>query len=188
MSQLVASRVSLPAERAERRRWGVVLPVAILGVALLLPVAIVMSVGLLLGWRFQPVETASMAPRYPAGSLAVVVPVDPTEVAPGMTIVFEDPLAPPRLVAHRVVRSVPGDTLAWETKGDANGDVDPLPVRPPALRGRVAWTIPGLGTAVTTLRGGPAVLLLVVLPLTVLAVTEIADRRRRTRGLPTLAD
>jgi signal peptidase len=173
-------------ERQPRR--GVILPVAVVGLALLLPLAILLGVGFLLGWRFQPIETASMAPRYPAGSLAVVVPVDPAEVQPGMTIVFEDPVYRDRLVAHRVVRKLPGDVVAWETKGDANGEIDPLPVHAAGIRGRVGWTIPGLGTAITALRGEPAVLLLVVLPLTLLAWGEFVDRRRLAKGRVTLAD
>lgn len=172
-----------------RTRRGVILPVAVLALALLLPLAILLGAGFLLGWRFQPVETGSMAPRYPVGSLAVVVPVDVSEVKPGMTLVFEDPLDRDFLVAHRVVRKLAGDVLAWETKGDANGEPDPLPVHATAIHGRVGWAIPGLGAAVTMLRGLPAVLLLVVLPLTVLVVTEVAEvRRRRAPRSVALAD
>lgn len=149
--------------------------------AVLLPVTMVLTTGFLLGWRFQPIETASMAPRYSAGSLAVVVPIDPAEVEPGMTIVFDDPLGGDRVVAHRVVRQLPGDLLAWETRGDANAESDPFPVQASAVRGRVAWTIPGLGSVITALRGPQIVLLLVVLPLAVLVWTEFAERRRNAR-------
>ena len=186
--QVPRRRVALTDAYKSQSRRGVVLPVAALALALLLPLAILLGAGFLLGWRFQPIETGSMAPRYPVGSLAVVVPVDVSEVQPGMTIVFEDPLDRDFLVAHRVVRKLAGDVLAWETKGDANGEVDPLPVHATAIRGRVGWAIPGLGTAVTMLRGLPAVLLLVVLPLTVLAVSEIADYRRRAPRKVALAD
>lgn len=164
--------------RQGRRRWGVVLPVAVVAVAILLPIAVVLGIGFLLGWTFQPIETASMEPRYPAGSLAVVQPIDLADVEPGMTIVFTDPLQPDRLVAHRVVRELPGETLAWETKGDANAEADPLPIHAAALRGRISWVIPGLGSVVTALRGPQGVLLLVGLPLIILAVTELNARRR----------
>jgi signal peptidase len=166
---------------ARPRRWGVALPVAVVGVAILLPIAIVLGIGFLLGWTFQPIETESMAPRYPAGSLAVVQPIDPADVEPGMTIVFTDPLQPDRLVAHRVVRQLPGDALAWETKGDANAEADPLPVHATELRGRISWVIPGLGTVVTALRGPQGVLLLVGLPLIILVATEFSALRRSRR-------
>ena len=53
-----------------------------------------------------------------------------------------------------------------------------------SLRGVVGWSIPSLGTIVTTFRGLPAILLLVVLPLAVLAVTEIAGYWRRSTPNP----
>ena len=70
--------------------------------------------------------------------------------------------------------------------GDANVDVDSLPVRASMVRGRVAWSIPGLGSVVTTVRGGPAVVLLVGVPLTLLVATEAFDLRG-TRGTPSAA-
>jgi hypothetical protein len=45
--------------------------------------------------------------------------------------------------------------------------------------GRVAWSIPGLGSVVTAVRGGPAVVLLVRVPLTLLLITELFDIRRK---------
>ena len=161
------------------RRWGVVLPLAALAIAVLLPLAILLGTAFLMGWRFQPIESGSMEPRYPAGSLAVVEPIDPAAVEPGTTIVFVDPLDPARLVAHRAIRQLPGSPPAWQTKGDANTEPDPLPVHPRAIYGRLAWTIPGLGSVVTSVRGGPAVVLLVGLPLLLLIATEVRERRRR---------
>ncbi len=74
---------------------------------------------------------------------------------------------------------LPGDPPAWQTKGDANAEVDSLPVRASLVRGRVAWSIPGLGRVVTAVRGGPAVLLPVSVPLTLLVATELLERRRK---------
>jgi signal peptidase I len=166
------------------RRRGIIVPVAIVGLAILLPVAILVGTGFVLGWRFQPIESDSMAPQYPAGSLAVVQPIDPSQVEPGMTIVFIDPLRQDRQVAHRVVRIVPAEGLAWETKGDANAESDPLPVHANALQGRVAWVLPGIGALVTLVRGPQAIVLLVVLPLLVLVVSEVAVRRGAARRGP----
>jgi signal peptidase I len=133
----------------------------------------------LFGWKFQPIETASMAPRYPAGSLAVVEPIDASGVEPGITIVFEDPGHPGRLVAHRVLKVLPGTALAWQTQGDANAEPDPFPVPARAIGGRVRWAIPALGAVVTAVRGPQAVVLLVGLPLLLFVAFEIRDWRRR---------
>ena len=166
-------------EMTERRRRHLVAPVAAVAVALLLPLAILLGTAWLFGWRFQPVETNSMAPGYPAGSLAVVQPIDVGEVEPGMVIVFADPQDPGRLIAHRVVKQLTGDPPAFQTKGDANAATDPFPVSAASVRGKVTWAVAGLGGVVSAVQGAPAVLLLVVLPLGILVVTEVLDRRRR---------
>jgi len=161
--------------QTESRRPGLIAPVAALAIAVLLPVAILLGTAFLFGWRFQPVETGSMAPGYPIGSLAVVQPVDVGEIEPGMVIVFTDPRDPARLIAHRVVKELAGEPPSFQTKGDANAAADPFPVAAAAVRGRVTWAVAGLGSAVTTVRGAPAVLLLVVLPLAILVGTEVQD-------------
>lgn len=164
------------------RRTGAWLPFAALAIALLLPLAILLGSAFLMGLRFQPVESGSMEPRYQQGSLAVVEPIDAAEVEAGMAIVFTDPADPSRLIAHRAVKQLSGDPPAWQTRGDANPAADPLPIGASAVRGRVAWSIPGLGTIVTAIRGGPAVVLFVGLPLTLLIFTELLDRTRKARA------
>jgi signal peptidase len=164
------------------RRSGLWLPVAALAIAVLLPLAVLFGSAFLLGMRFQPLESGSMEPRFPMGSLALVAPIDAEEVEAGMTIVFTDPLDPSRLIAHRAIKPLPGDPPAWQTKGDANAGADSLPVYASMVRGRVAWSIPGLGSIVTAVRGGPAVVLLVGLPLTLLVATELFDLQRKRRS------
>ena len=120
-------------------RRGLVLPLAALGVAGLLPPAVLLTTVLLLGWQLQVIQTGSMEPRFPAGSLAGVEPLDPADVRAGMTVVFADPGNPGRLVAHRAVKRLPGDLPVWRTKGDANAEPDPFPVHAAAVRGRVRY-------------------------------------------------
>ena len=119
--------------RPLRRRFDV----ATLGFAVLASFVLLLGAAFLVGWKFQPIETASMEPRLPVGSLAVVGPLDATRVEPGMTIVFVDPQAPDRLVAHAVVKLLPGTSPAWQTKGDANAEPDPFPVHANAIQGQV---------------------------------------------------
>ena len=162
---------------------GALLPLGTVGVAVLLPLAVLMSTVLLLGWNLQVIETASMAPRFPAGSLAVVEPIDASDVRAGMTIVFEDPSGRGRLVAHRAVKRLPGDgSPVWQTKGDANAEPDAYPVHAPAIRGRVRWAIPHLGGIASALYSPLTALVLVGAPLALLAATEVAAVRRRRRA------
>jgi signal peptidase len=156
----------------------------VLGIAILVPLAVLMSTVLLLGWQLQVIETASMEPRVPAGSLAVVQPIDVADVRPGMVIVFEDPARRGRLVAHRAVKPLPDDGApVWETKGDANRTADPYPVHAPAISGRVRWSIPRLGDLVSTLDRPATPVILIGLPLALLGATELMSvRRRRARN------
>jgi signal peptidase len=145
----------------------------------LLPLAVLLAAVALLGWRLQVIETASMEPAYPAGSLAVVEPVDPTAIRPGMTVVFEDPLVRARLIAHRIVKPLPSNSPMWLTKGDANAESDPAPVSSNAIHGRVRWAVPHLGRVVSPVSGLGTVVLLVGTPLALLLLTEVAALRRK---------
>jgi len=155
------------------------LPMAVVGLAIVLPLVILLGTVLLLGWQLQVIESASMAPAYPKGALAAVEPVDPADVRAGMTLVFDDPSEPGRLVAHRAVHRLPGEVPVWQTQGDANATADPLPVPAHAIRGRIRWVVPGLGGVAAALRGSFSPVVLVGVPLALLAVTEV---RARTGG------
>ncbi|HEX5014310.1 MAG TPA: signal peptidase I [Candidatus Limnocylindrales bacterium] len=153
-------------------------PLGVLVFAVMVPLVMMTVAAFLFGWRFQPVESGSMAPRFPVGSLAVVEPVDPADVEAGTVIVFIDPSDRSRLIAHRAVKQLDTDPPAWQTQGDANAGVDAFPVASRDIVGRVRWVIPGLGAIVTAVRGPQAVLLLVGLPLAVLVLLELLALRR----------
>lgn len=175
-----------PAARTagSRRSFGalVTLPLAVLVIAVVLPLTTFVVASWLAGWQLQPVLTASMSPTYPVGSLLVVGAIDPSEVREGMAVTFDDPASPGRLVTHRVVRVREADGLFFDTKGDANASPDPFPVPARSIRGRVLWHVPVLGYAVDFLQWPRGFILLVVIPAVALGVTEaLAWRRRHMR-------
>ena len=147
----------------------------------MVPIVMMAFAAFLFGWRFQPIETGSMAPRFPVGSLAVVEPIDPAEVRAGSVIVFIDPLDRSRLVGHRAIEQLIADPPAWRTQGDADATADAFPVPARDIVGRVRWVIPGAGTLVTAVRGPQAIMLLVGLPLVVLVVLELLSMGRTPR-------
>jgi signal peptidase len=163
-------------------RRGVLLPAAVLGLVVLVPLAVLMGTVLLLGWQLQVIETGSMAPRIATGSLAVVEPIDAADVGLGMVIVFEDPSDRGRLIAHRAVARLPGERPVWQTQGDANARPDAYPVHAAAIEGRVRWTIPRLGSIASALHTPITAVLLVGVPLLVLVVSEIVVLGRRRRA------
>jgi signal peptidase len=118
------------------------------------PLVVLIATVWLLGWHFAVVQTNSMAPGSPAGSLIVASPVSADEVSAGMVIEFVDRRHGNRHVTHRVIevhRNETGD-LWFVTQGDNNDAPDSEPVRPRDVRAEVRWSVPGLGRVVGLLR------------------------------------
>lgn len=156
-------------------------------VSFLLPLATFLVATWLLGWQLQHVLSGSMSPTYPVGSLLVVGQIDASDVRAGMPIVFEDPLEPGRIVTHRVVGPVPEDASAFRTRGDANAAADPVAVPARLVRGRVLWSVSGLGAVLDWLRWPNGFILLVGAPAGLLLAMELRRRwspLRPIRGAP----
>jgi signal peptidase len=149
-------------------------------IAVLLPLATFLVSAWLLGWQLQSVQSGSMSPTYPVGSLLVIGQIDAADVQAGMAVVFEDPLTPGRLVTHRVVQVAPGPTLQFITHGDANPAADPAPVPARSIRGRVLWHVNGLGNVLDWLQWPRSFVLLVLLPALLLVTVEWRERRAST--------
>jgi signal peptidase I len=140
---------------------------AVLGVALALPRATFLVSLWLKGWQLVTVQSGSMAPTYPIGSLFVVEPIDASEARVGMAVVFEDPQIPGRVLTHRVVARVSANSLQFWTQGDGNAHRDVFPVPARLIRGRVRWKVTHLGGPMMWLRWPRAFILLVLSRLSV---------------------
>lgn len=150
-------------------------------VAALLTVAALLVVSYALGWRLLVVETGSMAPTYPVGSLTVVTPADSADLVVGSSIVFVSQNGSGELVSHRVVRRVENpDGLFFETRGDANPAADPLLVPVRDVRGSVEYAVPRAGTVLGFLAQKPVVASLILAPAAWLLGSAVYRRRRGT--------
>lgn len=119
------------------------------------------------------VLSGSMEPTLSAGDAVLVRSILPGSVGVGDVITFERGEGP--TTTHRVVAVHPE---GFETKGDANEDVDAGLVPRTALVGKVVLVIPLLGYAIR-FAGTPAgIVALVVLPLALLAATEVGTVSR----------
>jgi signal peptidase I len=79
----------------------------------------------LFGWQLYAVETGSMEPAIPVGSVVAVRPVRADELHVGDVITFSDRTQPDIRVTHRIVAlERNGDQQAATTKGDANNTTD----------------------------------------------------------------
>jgi len=154
-------------------------------VAALLTVAALLVASYVLGWRLLVVESGSMAPTYPVGSLTVVTPADSAELVAGSSIVFVSQNGSGALVSHRVVRRVEtADGLVFETRGDANPAADPLLVPVRDVRGSVAYAIPRAGTVLSFLAQSPVIASLILAPAAWLLGSAVYRRRRGTPSAP----
>lgn len=97
------------------------------------------------------IETGSMRPGMPPGTLVVVRPVDPARVVPGAVITYQLRSGDPVVVTHRVVATGVdlGGHRRFRTQGDANNAPDPGWVRPVQVRGQRWYAVPLLGRVTT---------------------------------------
>jgi signal peptidase len=134
------------------------------------------------GWGVAVIETGSMHPVYPAGSLLLVDRVDPDRVQVGDVVGYEDDFG--RLISHRVTAistALTGERL-FTFRGDANPGQDPMPVADRQLRSRIVAGAPHLGwiakAAVSPLIAGAVVVVGAVL----VVADHVGDRHGR-RGV-----
>lgn len=129
------------------------------------------------------VLTGSMTPEIAVGSVIIVRPADPGTLKVGDVVTYQKEPGKPAYVTHRIVK-VHQDThpVTLTTKGDANRsvDLDPIPVT--AVRGKVLFDVPYLGTVKNAISTGGTGLMLLVLGLIGYALVQVVSvvRERRT--------
>jgi signal peptidase len=101
------------------------------------------------------VLTQSMEPTYPPGSLIVVRPVEPSELAIGTPITYQLRSGEPEVVTHRIVatRQSGRGEQTFITRGDNNGADDENPVQVGQIRGEVWYSVPYMGYVNNWLNG-----------------------------------
>ena len=94
-----------------------------------------------IGYNIYNVETGSMEPTMPVGSICYVKRVPAQDIRQGDIIAF---ISEGMTVTHRVL-SNDQSAMEFKTKGDANETEDPIPTRYGELIGRVELHLPYLG-------------------------------------------
>jgi signal peptidase len=118
-------------------------------------VALAVAVPRIAGGTPYTVLTGSMEPGLPPGTLVVVRPVDPEDIAVGDVITFQLESGKPAVATHRVVAvgtRLDGEQV-FTTQGDANGAPDRNPVRTVQVQGRLWYSVPYLGHLNSALTG-----------------------------------
>ena len=136
----------------------------------------------LAGVRTVSLTSGSMAPALPAGSLLLVAAApDPGAIPVGEVVVVA--AADGSRVTHRVagvVRDSRGAVTAYRTRGDAAMALDPEPVPPTAIEGRVVAGVPVIGALRAWMASPLGIAIGLVLAWSFAGLgTLLADDRRR---------
>lgn len=134
-----------------RRRGPVRWAGAVLSWAVMLGVGAVVVAALLVpklaGATPYVIETGSMRPSLPPGTMVIAKPVDPVSIKVGDVITYQIRSGDPTVVTHRVV-AMGFDGLGnprWRTQGDTNNAPDKKWVQPQQVRGKEWYAVPYLG-------------------------------------------
>ncbi len=130
-----------------------------------------------LGYGFMAVQTGSMTPEYPVGSVIIIKETDPSKLSKNDVITFysSHPQLNDMIVTHRIVDVIDdGDgTCSFTTKGDANPINDEYPAEGEKVIGKVLAKS-SLMQKLVNLRQNPATFfVLILLPMCVIIAYEV---------------
>ncbi len=150
------------------------------------------------GIKLFTVQSGSMTPKIPTGSLVIVKPFP--NYSKGDIITFKDEKDkllknPKQTTTHRIFEiNKIAKGYFYVTKGDFNKTPDPKPVDKELVLGKVIASIPYIGFPINYAKTLPGLIILVVIPATLIVYTEIisikneaikliAERRKRKLSL-----
>lgn len=143
----------------------------------ILLIVLILAVGALflprvLGMTPLAVLSGSMEPTYHVGSLIYVADADSAEVQVGDPITFK--ISDDTMVTHRVV-AIDTEAQTFQTKGDANDNVDGGAVAYQNLVGKPVFTIPYMGYVAAYANTTTGMIILVTIILVILVLTFLPD-------------
>lgn len=131
----------------------------------------------IMGHKMLTVLSGSMRPAFDPGDVVIINEKKPSELTKGDVITFsrEDVY-----VTHRIVDAKEENgSLSFVTKGDANQTNDQALVPESAIEGVLLFHIPYLGFILQEISGPYGLLLLVILPIAILMIAELLERRKK---------
>lgn len=147
---------------------------------------VLVQVSLIPGYEARIVQSGSMEPTIQTGALVVVRAQERYEVNDIITFTTSGSNIP---TTHRIIEDgLRQGELVYNTKGDANNDTDPEPVKLSQILGRVLFSIPYLGYVLDFARQPLGFILLIGIPALMIFVEEagniVAELRKKKKELP----
>lgn len=133
------------------------------------------SVPSVAGFQIYVVLGGSMSPVFEAGSIVLVQPLKASAILEGDIITYRDPGKGNAgvIVTHRVMEVLDTEPVSFTTRGDANDANDPVPVPAANLLGRVALSIPFLGSLLSFTRTRIGLMVMVIAPAVLIIFSEL---------------
>jgi len=127
------------------------------------------------GFQIYVVLGGSMSPVFEAGSIVLVQPLEASSISQGDIITYRDPGDGNIgiIVTHRVIEVLDTEPVSFVTRGDANDANDPIPVSAANLLGRVAYSIPFLGSLLSFTRTKTGLMVMVIVPAALIIFSEL---------------
>lgn len=150
----------------------------LLGVLLLL-----VQTSILPNFAVKIVQSGSMEPAISTGSLVVIKAEERYHTGEVITFTAERTSDIP--TTHRIVRdTLEEGQLVYHTQGDANNAVDPQPVLPENVLGKVILSVPFLGYLLDFARQPLGFVLLIGVPAGLILFEEISNIVSEVRQKP----
>lgn len=124
-------------------------------------------------YKLYTVQSGSMSPKIPTGSLVVVIPSD--SYAVGDVITFTDSADSTSTTTHRIIGL---NGTSYLTKGDANDGADIDPVQKTNVVGKVIFHLPYIGYPVGYAKTLPGLIILIVIPATIIIWEELKKLKK----------
>ena len=127
---------------------------------------VLLTLPLLFGFHNFTVMSGSMEPTIHTGDVVIDERISPLDARIGDIVTFRDPTDHSKLITHRVRRiEVRGDTVLFQTKGDATNSVQKWSVPTDGRVGRVILHLWKLGYFVFWVSRPWGRVLLVIIPV-----------------------
>ncbi len=159
---------------------GVIYAIIILFVILIAVGTAISSLNL--GVKMYSVNSGSMAPAIPAGSLVVVKPSQDYQKEEVITFKNEADRSvnnPKITTTHRIYQvNQAADQTTYTTKGDFNPQPDFVTTDKELIIGKVLFSIPLLGFPITFTKNIEGLIILIIIPGTIIVYSEILNIKK----------
>lgn len=143
-------------------------------VLLIMLAALPLSLPGLAGVRVFGVLSESMEPEYAAGGVIYVKPCDTEKLQMGDVITYRLGSDTDAVMTHRIV-SVNSQTASFCTKGDANDSVDPEPVHPEQIVGKVVFYLPAYAPVAYAMEKPEGIMVILIVLFLAVVCWMLAD-------------